>query len=118
MTGAGNNTWLLDGALPALVDAGVGAPAHLDAIAAALAGRPLARVLVTHGFTDLVTPYYASQLLLNQLPDLGPEKRVALSVYDGGHMFYSREASRKAFRGDVQRLFEQALQARAADNGD
>jgi glyoxylase-like metal-dependent hydrolase (beta-lactamase superfamily II) len=52
MTGAGNNTWLLDGAEPALIDAGVGAPAHLDALAAALNGRPLARVLVTHGHAD------------------------------------------------------------------
>jgi glyoxylase-like metal-dependent hydrolase (beta-lactamase superfamily II) len=52
MTGAGNNTWLLDGAEPALIDAGVGAPAHLDALAAALDGRPLARVLVTHGHAD------------------------------------------------------------------
>jgi carboxypeptidase C (cathepsin A) len=76
------------------------------------------RVLVTHGFTDLVTPYFASQLLLNQLPDLGPRKRVALSVYEGGHMFYSRQTSRQAFKADVQRLFEEALQARATDNRD
>ena len=75
------------------------------------------RVLVAHGFTDLVTPYFASKLLLDQLPDLGPQKRVALSVYEGGHMFYSRQVSRQAFRSDVQRLFEEALQARAA-NGD
>ena len=52
LTGAGNNTWLLDGAEPALIDAGVGAPAHVDAIAAALGGRPLVRVLVTHGHAD------------------------------------------------------------------
>jgi len=62
-----------------------------------------------------VTPYYASQLLLNQLPELGPQKRVALAVYEGGHMFYSRQASRQAFKADVQRLFEEALRARAAD---
>jgi carboxypeptidase C (cathepsin A) len=43
---------------------------------------------------------------------------VALSVYEGGHMFYSRQASRQAFKADVQRLFEEALQARAADNRD
>jgi glyoxylase-like metal-dependent hydrolase (beta-lactamase superfamily II) len=52
LTGRGNNTWLLDGAAPALVDAGVGEPPHLDAIAAALAGRPLACVLVTHSHPD------------------------------------------------------------------
>ena len=52
MTGAGNNTWLLDGAEPTLIDAGVGASAHVEAIARALGGRPLARVLVTHGHAD------------------------------------------------------------------
>jgi endoribonuclease LACTB2 len=50
----GNNTYLLPGRIPALVDAGVGDTAHLDAIAAALAGRSLARVLVTHGHPDHV----------------------------------------------------------------
>jgi hypothetical protein len=33
-------------------------------------------------------------------------------------MFYSRQASRQAFKADVQRLFEEALQARAAENRD
>lgn len=51
-TGDGNNTWLLDGPEPTLVDAGTGAPSHVDAIAQALDGRPLARVLVTHGHPD------------------------------------------------------------------
>lgn len=51
-TGDGNNTWLLDGAEPALIDAGTGEPAHLEAIAAALGGRALARVLVTHDHPD------------------------------------------------------------------
>ena len=90
-------------------------PENLEELRQALSLDGNLRVLVTHGFTDLVTPYYASQLLLNQLPDLGPQKRVALSVYEGGHMFYSRQASRQAFKADVQRLFEEALQARAAD---
>jgi len=52
LTGPGNNTWLIDGAEPALVDAGVGAASHVDAVAARLGGRPLARVLVTHGHHD------------------------------------------------------------------
>ncbi len=52
LTGPGNNTYLCDGAEPTLIDAGVGHAAHVDAIAAALKGRPLARVLVTHGHPD------------------------------------------------------------------
>ena len=54
-TGAtGNNTWLLSGRVPTLVDAGVGDAAHLEAIAAALDGAALGCVLVTHGHSDHV----------------------------------------------------------------
>lgn len=54
LTGAGNHTWLLTGAVPTLVDAGVGMPAHLDAIAAVLdaAGQSLGQVIVTHAHSD------------------------------------------------------------------
>jgi len=48
----GNNTYLLPGKIPTLIDAGVGAPTHLDAIERALDGRSLALVLITHGHTD------------------------------------------------------------------
>jgi glyoxylase-like metal-dependent hydrolase (beta-lactamase superfamily II) len=51
-TGDGNNTWLLDGAEPTLIDAGTGEATHLEAIAGALHGRPLTRVLLTHDHSD------------------------------------------------------------------
>jgi glyoxylase-like metal-dependent hydrolase (beta-lactamase superfamily II) len=50
----GNNTYLLRGREPALIDAGVGKPNHLAAIADALEGQPLAVVLITHGHPDHV----------------------------------------------------------------
>jgi len=90
------------------------APENTGELKSAMALDGAMRVLVVHGFTDLVTPYYATQLQLNQIPDLGPERRLSLQVYDGGHMFYSRQASRQAFRSDAQALFEKAMQARAA----
>jgi len=52
MTGRGNNTWLLDGVEPTLIDAGVGVEEHVESIARALDGRELRRVLVTHGHSD------------------------------------------------------------------
>lgn len=52
MTGEGNWTWLIRGRVPTLVDAGVGDPRHLDALAAALDGDELAQVIVTHGHSD------------------------------------------------------------------
>jgi glyoxylase-like metal-dependent hydrolase (beta-lactamase superfamily II) len=50
----GNNTWLLLGRAPALVDAGVGKAEHVTAVADALAGAPLVRVLITHWHPDHV----------------------------------------------------------------
>ena len=50
----GNNTWLLTGREPALIDAGVGDAAHVEAVAKALDGAALARVLVTHWHPDHV----------------------------------------------------------------
>lgn len=52
LTGPGNNTYLIDGAEPTLIDAGVGHAEHLDELAQVLGGRALARVLVTHGHPD------------------------------------------------------------------
>jgi glyoxylase-like metal-dependent hydrolase (beta-lactamase superfamily II) len=52
MTGDGNWTWLIDGRVPTLIDAGTGDPRHLQALDEALAGRALAQVLVTHGHGD------------------------------------------------------------------
>lgn len=48
----GNNTYLLLGRTPTLIDAGVGHPDHIEAIARALAGRTLDAVLITHGHVD------------------------------------------------------------------
>jgi endoribonuclease LACTB2 len=48
----GNNTYLLPGRVPTLIDAGVGKPEHLDDLARALDGRALALVLITHGHSD------------------------------------------------------------------
>ncbi|SCX88569.1 S10 family peptidase [Microvirga guangxiensis] len=93
---------------------GRNSPENLQELKQALSLDGKMRVLVTHGFTDLVTPYFASKLLLDQLPEIGSQNRVALSVYEGGHMFYSRQGSRQAFQNDVRRLFDEALQARAA----
>src|SRR5262245_25045145 len=50
----GNNTWLLLGREPALVDAGTGLLKHVNAVALALDGAALTRVLITHWHPDHV----------------------------------------------------------------
>ena len=53
-TGAGNNTYLISGKIPTLLDAATGESSHLAALAEALAGEPLGQVLVTHAHQDHV----------------------------------------------------------------
>jgi carboxypeptidase C (cathepsin A) len=84
-------------------------PEAVDDLRSVLAADPQMRVLVAHGATDLVTPYFGNQLLLDQLPVFGVADRVKLAVYAGGHMFYNRDASRRALRQDAQAMYRAAL---------
>lgn len=106
---------LLNNSVNSAWDWGKGGRAQesLTALRRVMALDPAMQVLVVHGATDLVTPYFSSQILLNQLPELGGGARAQLQVYPGGHMFYSRDSSRKALTRDVRGMFEQALKARA-----
>jgi carboxypeptidase C (cathepsin A) len=71
-----------------------------------LALDPKLKVLVAHGLFDLATPYFGSKIQLDQLPAFASPDRVKLVVYPGGHMFYARDASRQAFRSEVQALMK------------
>jgi carboxypeptidase C (cathepsin A) len=64
-------------------------------------------VLVGHGLFDLATPYFGSKMVLDQMPAFASSPRVKLMVYPGGHMFYSRDASRQAFRAEVEGMIKQ-----------
>ena len=71
-----------------------------------LALDPKLKLLVGHGLFDLATPYFGSQIWLDQLPAYASSDRVKLVVYPGGHMFYSREGSRHAFRAEAEALMK------------
>ena len=63
------------------------------------------KVLIVHGYDDLSCPFFASRLIVDQMPPMGGAGRVKLALYPGGHMFYSRGASMAAFRRDVMALY-------------
>lgn len=52
LTGTGTNTYLVGGAELAVIDPGPDLDDHLTAILAAAAGRPVARIIVTHAHRD------------------------------------------------------------------
>jgi carboxypeptidase C (cathepsin A) len=99
---------LLNGAVEKAWDFGHGInpPQSIDELREILALDPKLKLLIGHGLFDLATPYLGTKIQLDQLPAFASPDRVKLVVYPGGHMFYSRDASRQAFRTEVQALIK------------
>lgn len=70
-----------------------------------MALNPDMDVMISHGYFDLITPYFASNRL-SQLMKLTEEQQnqITLNHYEGGHMFYTWSDSRTTFRDDIQAL--------------
>ena len=81
-------------------------PGATDDLAVGLTMNPQMKLLVVHGVYDLVTPYFESKHLLQQLTDgSSPARHIRFAGYEGGHMFYMWRASRRAFTRDARRLY-------------
>lgn len=67
------------------------------------------KVFLTHGYFDLVTPYFSSNRLVG-LMKLPPKDRERLTVrhFLGGHMFYSWDESRKEFHAAMGAFYRSA----------
>jgi carboxypeptidase C (cathepsin A) len=85
---------------------GVSPPQSISELRQILALDPKLKLLVGHGLFDLATPYFGTRIELDQLPAFATPDRVKLVVYPGGHMFYSRDASRRAFRSEAEALMK------------
>ena len=70
-----------------------------------LALTPSFRLMIAHGFADLVTPYSNSRYVLNHIPPTVEGERAELKLYRGGHMFYTDPRSRKAFTADARTMY-------------
>ncbi len=79
----------------------------VSALRTELALDPGFRVLIGHGLFDFATPYFATQLILNQIPPSVGTDRITLQVYAGGHMFYSREENRGPFRAAAREVYQE-----------
>lgn len=83
-------------------------PEAVNDLRGALALDPSLKALIIHGATDLVTPYFDSQLVIDRLTPLGAapnSTRVTLEVLRGGHMFYGDDASRAALTAAARKLY-------------
>jgi carboxypeptidase C (cathepsin A) len=74
--------------------------------------NPHMKAFITHGRYDLMTPYYATDRMRN-LMRLDPQvaERVTVRHFDGGHMFYAWQESRRAFTASIAEFVADAIQA-------
>jgi carboxypeptidase C (cathepsin A) len=80
-----------------------------------LASNPAFRLLIAHGYSDLVTPYGVSRYVVDHLPQSLTGDRVKLDVYRGGHMFYTNAKQRTAFTADAKAFYGQHGTAQPGD---
>jgi carboxypeptidase C (cathepsin A) len=85
-------------------ESGHGQPSVNDDLRVLLALTPSFRLLIAHGYSDMVTPYAVSRYVLDHLPPF--EGRATLKLYRGGHMFYLDPNSRKAFSADARAVYQ------------
>jgi carboxypeptidase C (cathepsin A) len=87
-------------------DGGGHAPASAsDDLRQLLALSPSFRLMIAHGYSDLVTPYAVSRYVLEHIPSSVDGERAELRLYRGGHMFYTDPQSRKAFTADARTMY-------------
>jgi carboxypeptidase C (cathepsin A) len=85
---------------------GRGGASISDDVRELLAMNPSFRLMIAHGYSDMVTPYGVSRYMLDHLPPMGDPARAQLRLYRGGHMFYIDQESRKTFTADAKMFYQ------------
>lgn len=98
-----NTAWKIDTRHHAL-ETQVGAT---DDLRYGMSVNPHMKVYLTHGCFDLVTPFFTADRISNLMKlDEGRKAMLTVKHYNGGHMFYTWEESRKAFRADMEAFYK------------
>jgi carboxypeptidase C (cathepsin A) len=87
-------------------DGGRNSASVTDDVRELLAMTPSFRLMVAHGYSDMVTPYAATRYVFDHLPPIGDPSRTQLRLYRGGHMFYIDHDSLKAFATDAKTFYQ------------
>lgn len=73
--------------------------------------NPALKIMIAHGYNDLVTPYGVSQFLIDHLPPIESAAPVTVKLYRGGHMMYLRAPSRHQLQEDAHELYRSVSEA-------
>lgn len=87
-----------------------------DALRQAMTTNPFLKVLVSCGYYDMATPFFAAEFTVDHM-DLDASRRanVGFSYYRSGHMMYLRTEDRAQLRRDVKAMYDAALRPRAGE---
>lgn len=82
----------------------------IDDLRVGMTLNPFMQVYITHGLFDLVTPYFASNHLANLMKlDAEVRPNLMLRHYQGGHMFYTWDDSRRSWFTEMQAFYHKAI---------
>ncbi len=101
-----NQTWKVDSDRHAL-ESQIGAT---DELRYGLALNPHLKVYIAHGYYDLVTPFQASNRIVQHMKlDEHIATNLQVRHYGGGHMFYIWSNSRTEFAQEMQQFYTKAV---------
>ncbi|MFT0175046.1 S10 family serine carboxypeptidase-like protein [Paraburkholderia mimosarum] len=85
-------------------------PQSITDIQAVLTANPNAKLLILHGYEDIATPGFQTEL---DLEGVNLSDRIPVKWFEGGHMIYNTEASRAPLKQAIDSYYRSA--ARVAD---
>lgn len=78
-----------------------------DDLRFAMSMNPHMKVLICHGYYDMVTPYFSTDRLVSQMRLLPEQiKKIEVQHFGGGHMFYTWDKSRRDFSNWINKAFK------------
>lgn len=81
-----------------------------DKLRSVMSKNTMLDVFVASGYTDLATPYFATEYTFSHLGlDPSLQHHVTLEVYEGGHMMYLNQASLVKMHADLTYFIKQRL---------
>jgi len=89
-------------------------PTTGEALRGAMAKNPYMKVFVGQGYFDLATPYLATEYMITHM-NIDPALRgnVEMATYEAGHMFYLDVDALAAFKADMARFIQGAVEGSA-----
>jgi carboxypeptidase C (cathepsin A) len=72
--------------------------------------NPYLKVIVTNGYFDLATPYFATQYTFNHLGiDASLRENISMTYYEAGHMMYVHIPSLAKLKDDLAAFVDTAV---------